>query len=151
MKKSLLILSFCILSLSVNAQNNSKTEKIKQLLELSGSGKMGIQVMDQMMSSFKSSYSVVKQEFWEEFKKEINPDDIKNMILPIYEKYYTEADIDQLIVFYKSPIGKKMIQTMPLVMGESMAAGQNWGKEIATKVLTRLKEKGYLEKQKELK
>lgn len=151
MKKPLLILSFALLSFTTNAQNTTKTEKIKQLLELSGSGKMGIQVMDQMMSSFKSSYSVVKQEFWEEFKKEINPDDIENMILPIYDKYYTEADIDQLTAFYKSPIGKKMIQTMPLVMRESMIAGQNWGKEIATKVLARLKEKGYLEKQKELK
>ncbi|GEL10959.1 hypothetical protein SAMN05192550_1964 [Flavobacterium glycines] len=151
MKKPLLILSFALLSFTTNAQNPTKTEKIKQLLELSGSGKMGIQVMDQMMSSFKSSYSVVKQEFWEEFKKEINPDDIENMILPIYDKYYTEADIDQLTAFYKSPIGKKMIQTMPLVMRESMVAGQNWGKEIATKVLARLKEKGYLEKQKELK
>lgn len=151
MKKPLLILSFALLSFTTNAQNTTKTEKIKQLLELSGSGKMGIQVMDQMMSSFKSSYSVVKQEFWEEFKKEINPDDIENMILPIYDKYYTEADIDQLTAFYKSPIGKKMIQTMPLVMRESMVAGQNWGKEIATKVLARLKEKGYLEKQKELK
>ncbi|MEY2868498.1 MAG: hypothetical protein RIR01_953 [Bacteroidota bacterium] len=151
MKKPLLILSFALLSFTINAQNPTKTEKIKQLLELSGSGKMGIQVMDQMMSSFKSSYSVVKQEFWEEFKKEINPDDIENMILPIYDKYYTEADIDQLTAFYKSPIGKKMIQTMPLVMRESMVAGQNWGKEIATKVLARLKEKGYLEKQKELK
>ena len=146
MKKSLFILSFCVLSLSVNAQNNSKTEKIKQLLELSGSGKMGIQIMDQMISSFKSSNSKMNEEFWEDFKKEIKAEDFENMILPIYDKYYSESDIDQLIVFYNSPIGKKMISTMPQVMQESMAAGQKLGKEIAEKFIAKLKEKDNLEK-----
>lgn len=144
MKKSLLILGITILSFSANAQ--SKNEKIKQLLELTGSGKLGIQMMDQMISSFKNSYSAVNQEFWEDFKKEINPGDIENMILPIYDKYYTETDIDQLIAFYNSPIGKKLIATMPQVMQESVSAGQNWGRKIGEKVLARLKEKGYLEK-----
>jgi hypothetical protein len=146
MKISLLILSFCILSLSVNAQNNSKTEKIKQLLELSGSGKMGIQVMNQMMDSFKKSFTNVPQEFWDECKKEMKSEDITNMVIPIYEKYYTETDINQLITFYNSPIGKKMIATMPQIMQESMTAGQSWGKQIGQRVLAQLKEKGYLKK-----
>lgn len=145
MKKSLLVLSLCMLSFSANAQNTTKTEKIKQLLELTGSGKLGIQVMDQMINSFKKSHATVNQEFWDDFRKEINANDIQNIILPIYDKYYTESDIDQLIQFYNSPTGKKMIQNMPLVMQESIAAGQNWGKEIAQKVYSRLKEKGYLD------
>ncbi len=146
MKKTLLMASFVLISFLANAQDNSKREKIKHLLELTGSGKLGMQVMDQMMSSFKNSYSTVKQEFWDNFRKEINANDIENLILPVYDKYYTETDIDQLITFYNSPIGKKMINTMPLVMQESMKAGQNWGREIDEKVLARLKEKGYLDK-----
>lgn len=98
-----------------------------------------------MMNSFKKSHAKVNQEFWDDFRKEINANDIQNIILPIYDKYYTEYDIDQLIQFYNSPTGKKMIQNMPLVMQESIAAGQNWGKEIAQKVYSRLKEKGYLD------
>lgn len=146
MKKSLLILGFCVLSLSANAQNTSKSKKINQLLELTGSAKMGIQIMDQMINTFKSSHSTVNEQFWEDFKKEVKIDDINTIIIPIYDKYYTENDIDQLIVFYNSPIGKKMISTMPQVMQESIAAGQKIGKEIGEKVITQLKEKGYLEK-----
>ncbi|WP_026714281.1 DUF2059 domain-containing protein [Flavobacterium daejeonense] len=146
MKKTLLILGITILSFAGNAQNNSKEEKIKQLLELSGSGKIGIQVMNQMMDSFKKSFSAVPQEFWEEAKQEMKADDITNLITPIYAKYYTETDIDQLINFYNSPIGKKMVATMPQVVQESMTMGQQWGKEIGEKVFARLKEKGYLEK-----
>ncbi len=143
MKKTLLIVAITLFSFSVNAQNDTKTTKIKQLLELTGSGNLGIQMMDQMIKTFKNSYSSVNDKFWDDFKNEINANDIENMILPIYDKYYTENDIDQLITFYNSPIGKKMIQTMPSVMQETMAAGQNWGREIGEKVLAKLKEKGY--------
>lgn len=146
MKKSLLILSFCVLSLSANAQSTSKSQKINQLMELTGSGKMGIQVMNQMINSFKTAHSSVKDEFWEDFKKEIKAEDITNMIIPIYDKYYTETDIDQIIIFYNSPVGKKMIATMPQVMQESMAVGQVWGKKIGDKLIAKLKEKDNLEK-----
>lgn len=146
MKKSLLILSFCVLSLSANAQTTSKSQKINQLLELTGSGKVGIQVMNQMMNSFKSSYSKVNEQFWEDFKNEVKAEDLEKMIIPIYDKYYTESDIDQLITFYNSPIGKKMIATMPQVMQESMIAGQAWGKQIGEKIQAKLKEKDNLEK-----
>lgn len=143
MKKSLFIFAFAILSFSVNAQNTTKIAKIKQLLELTGSGKLGMQVFDQMMNSFKKPNSTTNQQFWDDIRKEINPDDIQNFIIPIYDKYYTESDIDQLIAFYNSAVGKKMIQNMPLVMQESITAGQNWGREISEKVLAKLKEKGY--------
>lgn len=148
MKKSLLILSFCVLSLSANAQNPSKEKKINQLLELTGSAKMGILMMDQMMDHLKNSTSdsKAKTEFFEEFKKEIKAEDITNMIIAIYDKHYTESDIDQLIAFYNSPIGKKMIATMPQVMTESMTAGQAWGKQIVEKYQAKLKEKENLEK-----
>jgi hypothetical protein len=146
MKKSLLILSFCVLSLSANAQSTSKSQKINQLLELTGSGKMAIQMINQMTTSFKTSYSKAGDKFWEDFKNEVKAEDLEKMIIPIYDKYYTESDIDQLIVFYNSPVGKKMISTMPQVMQESMIAGQAWGKQISEKVLEQLKAKGHLEK-----
>ncbi|MFA9195800.1 DUF2059 domain-containing protein [Flavobacterium sp. FBOR7N2.3] len=146
MKKSLLILSFCVLSLSANAQSTSKSQKINQLLELTGSGKMATLMMDQMMESFKNSYSKVNEEFWEDFKNEVKAEDLEKMIIPIYDKHYTESDIDQLIAFYNSPIGKKMISTMPQVIQESMVVGQAWGKQIGEKVLEQLKAKGHLEK-----
>ena len=107
MKKTLLILGITIISFAGNAQNNSKEEKIKQLLELSGSGKIGLQVMNQMMDSFKKSFSAVPQEFWEEAKQEMKADDITNLITPIYAKYYTETDIDQLINFLQLSYWKK--------------------------------------------
>ncbi len=126
------------------SQTIPKTEKIKTLLEVTGSGKIGMQVVTQMIAAFKENYSNISDEFWNEFAKEIKPDDLVNLIIPVYEKYYTEDDIDQMIAFYKTPVGKKMIEVLPKVSQESMAVGQAWGKDLGEKVVVKMKEKGYL-------
>ena len=102
--------------------------------------------MNQMMSNFKSSYNTVNQQFWDDFKNEVKAEDIVNLVIPIYEKHYSEQDIEQLIIFYKSPIGQKAIAVTPVISQESMVAGQQWGIEIGKKVIDKLKEKGLLEK-----
>ena len=141
-KKTIVVLSVCLTTVLTHAQSNSKQEKIQQMLELTGAGKLGIQVMNQMMTNFKSTYPKVDQEFWNDFKKEVKADDIVNLMIPIYDKHYSENDIEQLILFYKSPIGRKTIAVTPLITQESMIAGQQWGMATGRKVIEKLKEKG---------
>lgn len=73
MKKFTLTLLIGILSVTAFAQTTtaSKTEKIKQLLEITGSAKLGAQVAKNMMNVFQQSYTNVDKKFWEEFEKEI--------------------------------------------------------------------------------
>ena len=146
MKKIIIAFLICGLSISAFSQttNNSKIEKIKNLLEMTGSGKLGVQVANNMMAAFQKSYTTVDEKFWDDFAKEIKAEDLVNLIIPIYDKYYTEDDIDQLTSFYNTPTGKKMIETLPIVTQESMTAGQAWGKQIGEKVIQQLTEKGYL-------
>lgn len=123
-KKTLILLSFCLSTLFTQAQTNTKREKIQKLLELSGAGKVGIQVMNQMMTSFKSTYSHASQQFWDDFKKEVKAKDMVDLVIQTDEKHYSEQDIEQLIIFYKSPIGQKTIALTPLITQESMIARQ---------------------------
>lgn len=144
MKNYILILLFSSFLFSAAAQTPAKTEKIKTLLDVTGSGKLGVQMATQMIDMFKENYSNVDQKFWDGFIKEIKAEDLINLIIPIYDKYYTEEDLDKIIAFYKTPIGKKMVETLPMISKESMAAGQTWGKQLGEKVVLQLKEKGYL-------
>lgn len=45
-------------------------------------------------------------------------------IVVIYAKHFSDAEIRQLIQFYKTPLGLKIIRTMPGIAQESMAAGE---------------------------
>ena len=140
---SFLVLFSCFIVFGFS-QNTSKTENIKLLLEMTGSGKIGVQVIENTVSNFRKSLPDVPEEFWDNILKEVNPDALVKLIIPIYEKYYTEDDIKKVIEFYQSPVGQKMISTMPQLMQESMKAGEIWGKEIGQKVYDDLKMKGYV-------
>ena len=43
---------------------------------------------------------------------------------PLYARHFTTDEIRQMAAFYRSPLGAKILTTMPAVMGESMALGQ---------------------------
>ncbi len=60
---------------------------------------------------------------------------------PIYHKYLTLADLEELINFYNSPIGKKTIEVMPYINREAIAAGQEWGRELGPIIQQRLLER----------
>ena len=145
MRKKIFLILVLGFSLSVFSQDvlNTKRKKIEQLLEISGSAKNGIFVMNSLMNIYKKQYPNVKQSIWDDFSKEVNEKDLANLIIPIYDKYFTESDIDNYIAFYKTEAGQKMIENLPKITQDSMTAGQEWGKEISNKILQKLKEEGY--------
>jgi len=104
---------------------------------------LGVQVAQNMIALYQKTYTKVEPQFWEDFAKEIKAEDLVNLIIPIYDAHYTIEDINAMIDFYQTPVGKKMIQNMPQISQESMQAGQVWGKEIGEKVMRKLKQKGY--------
>jgi uncharacterized protein len=136
----------CVFTLSAFTQISAKDEKIKEMLDLTGSGKLGAQIAQNVISSFREKYTYVDHNFWDELVKEIKPGDLINSVIQVYAKYYTEEEIDQIIAFYNSPTGKKMIESTPLILQESMTTGKNWSQQVSEKIIEQLKEKGYLEK-----
>ena len=143
MKKITSAFLFLFLFQSAFSQYNSKELHIKELLELTGSGKMGAQIAQQMLSSFQHEFKSVPAEFWEKLKGEINAEDLNNLVIPVYAKYYSEEEIIQLTAFYKTTLGKKVIAVTPELVKESMQVGQAWGEKVAEKIYDELTEKGY--------
>ncbi|MCW3466046.1 DUF2059 domain-containing protein [Chitinophaga nivalis] len=143
MKKLLIILVLLGWGYGAFSQTTDKDRKIKTFLELTGAGKLGVQLSQHLIASFKGQFTAVPAEFWEKATSNINADELINLSIPIYAKYYTTEDIDELIRFYKTPVGQKAIQVTPLLMQESMEVGKVWGQQLAQKILKELEEKGY--------
>ncbi|MFC4529091.1 DUF2059 domain-containing protein [Dyella halodurans] len=49
---------------------------------------------------------------------------LEPMMIDIYKKSFSQKEVDDLLVFYRSPSGQAVIQKMPTVMQQSMAASQ---------------------------
>jgi len=61
-------------------------------------------------------------------------DGLLSRVVPIYAKYYTREDIQALIAFYQSDVGRKAIAIMPAVFQESMTIGQQWATEVMPQI-----------------
>jgi hypothetical protein len=123
--------------------------KTKRLLELTGASKLGMQMIDGMMQNFKGALPNVPDEFWTTFRAKVKADDLVEMVIPIYEKHLTEEDVDGLIAFFSSPVGRRFVEKQPLILADSMKVGEAWGAKLADQVLSDLRAKGYESKNQE--
>lgn len=143
MRTITLTLLLSITAATAFSQSPAKVEKIKKFMDASGYTTVLNQTMTSMFEIYEKSYPSVASEFWTEFKKDIKTEDLTKLMVPIYDKYFTETDLDALIAFYSSPAGIKVRDVQPLIVKDATAAGAEWGKSVGEKVLQRLKEKGY--------
>lgn len=149
MKKIIFILAliFSTASLSFGQDNNALyKDKLKEMMQVSGSIESYKVVIVQMMKMFKEQKTEVPVEVWTQLEQsflEASQVELVDMLLPIYQKHISLDDLKAIIAFYQSPAGKRFSQKTPVIMQESMQAGQQWGAKLAEQILDKLKEKGY--------
>ncbi|MFV3127536.1 DUF2059 domain-containing protein [Niveispirillum sp. KHB5.9] len=52
-------------------------------------------------------------------------------ITGLYAAHFTAAELDQMIAFYRSPAGRKLVALSPTIMAQSMSLGQAWAEGVA--------------------
>lgn len=58
------------------------------------------------------------------FNDPVMLDEIIAETIPLYARHFSAAEIKELAAFYKTPVGAKMLATMPQIMSESMQISQ---------------------------
>ena len=122
------------------APETQKQKDIRKLLKITGSGELGTQVMGQMIGNMKKAMPQVPEKFWTDFMKEVHTDELVDLIVPVYDRNLSQADVAELIKFYESPTGKKFVSVLPKITQESMGVGEKWGRELAMKVMLKLQQ-----------
>ena len=74
-------------------------------------------------------------------QEELASGSMEDLIVPIYARYFTLSEIEELLDFYRTPIGRKTIEVMPLLTQESMQVGQSWGMAIGPVIGRRVSER----------
>ena len=68
-------------------------------------------------------------------------DDMINAVISIYQRHLTKTDVEELIRFYSSPVGQKLLHEQPQIMRESMQAGAEIQRKRMDVIQARIKEK----------
>lgn len=132
---------------AAQAPSPESLAKAQQLMDAVGSADLVIQTMNELvpvqLAEQRKAQPQIPDVFWDElgktFQEEIvtaTPDMMARMAA-IYAARFTIREMDQLIAFYATDLGKKALREMPGVMREAMAVGQEWGRDIGQKAATR--------------
>jgi uncharacterized protein len=134
---------------STGKVDSAKEASIRQLMELTGTRSLGNQMMQAGMEQFRTSVTESQPDnprakqfidaFVANFQKHFNPDALTEKIIPIYDKYLTEEDVDGLLQYYRSPLGQRMLKALPEIARESQQAGYSLGQKAAQETLEDLK------------
>ncbi len=125
--------------------SQTKQEKVKELISLSGTFTLSKKVETELISRYRKKYENVPDSAWKSIEPKINIDELINEVIDIYGSKFTEKEIDQLLIFYKSDIGKKVIQNSPNIMTQIQTSSSNWGTKVINLINSDLEKMGYLQ------
>jgi uncharacterized protein len=59
-------------------------------------------------------------------------------LVPVYDSLYSADEINELLAFYQTRLGQRVIETQPRLMDSILLLSQQWAMEIAGRVLVDL-------------
>ncbi len=130
--KKLFFISLLSLTFALGAVAQDKVSDLKNLFELMNSEKMIDDMMNNMLPMLTQQASVEIQsdddkekfEKYMEFvmleAKNLSKKVVNEEMVKIYDKHFTHEEIKDMIKFYKSPTGKKMLEKTPEMTSEMM-------------------------------
>jgi hypothetical protein len=68
-------------------------------------------------------------------------DEMVNAIIPIYQRHLSKTDLEELIRFYSSPVGQKLLREQPQILQESMRAGAAIQQKRMDEIMIKVKER----------
>ena len=110
-------------------------KSVHRLLALSGAAQMGDQIIDQLVERFRQNSPDVDPRYWNTLKKNIEIKELVNDVAILYTKHFDQKDIDGLIRFYSSPLGRKFVRKQPQLLQESMSIGNQWAQKLAQRIM----------------
>lgn len=115
---------------------------ILQLIDMTGGAHMGQlfgnAIAQQLINNLQASHPDISPKAFTIIKEETSNmladpsvnKQLMEMLVPIYAQHYTDSDVRQMIAFYKTPLGQKIIQNNPAIAQASMQDGEQWGKDV---------------------
>ncbi len=66
--------------------------------------------------------------------------ELTNEIATLYATRFTNVELKQILVFYQSPVGQKLLAQQPKVIDASMKFAQNWANKLSDEVVGKMRD-----------
>ena len=65
--------------------------------------------------------------------------ELNNEVAKVYASRFTEKEIKDLLTFYQSPLGRKLITEEPKALDQSMTYAQDWARRLSDEVVAKMR------------
>jgi hypothetical protein len=118
--------------------------EVVKLIRLMDTDDMMLQVFEATLTAIipiltADDPSFPAEKFIERAQQKVDIDSLLYQMAPIYSRYYTKEEIAELIAFYETPLGSKVISKLPQITQETLAASQAWFETVVEAEPIRLK------------
>ena len=147
MKIRIVLLTLLCFTFGASAQTKASRESVEQLMVLTDVAKMMEAMQDQVSNMFNNMATQMNiseqerpafQKYMAKldtlFKEQMTWQQFKDPMINVYLTHFNQKEINGLIAFYQSDVGRSMTQKMPLVMQDSMLVGQQMMQGVMPKV-----------------
>jgi hypothetical protein len=151
-----LLTASTVLSQTPNAQAGSalaekkvdpeKERAIRKLIALTHAERTMLDGMKVGLDAQKKAQPQIPAVFWEEFIKRAtdNIGEFVTILVGVHDRHYSKEQIDQMIAFFETPLGRMMAEKQPAVALETVGAAERWGMKMGMQVMMDLTEKGLI-------
>lgn len=144
----LLVLSLGVAAQSANTPSPQAIALAKELIILKGGHQMFDAVVpgviDQAKDVFLPTNPNLNKELVEvtgKLKLEYanKSDELFNEVAKVYAMHFTEQELKEIVAFYKTPLGKKMLAEDPVAIQEGLARAKDWANDFSGQVLGKMR------------
>ncbi len=155
--KRLLIAAICVLAFTSGpafADEASKRKAVLDLLEVTNVRGLLDQTTKNIETRMRQQFEAASAGFPPEGREEMKAvqkdfmrwvsevmswEQMRDMYVDIYAQVFTEDEINEILQFYRTPLGQKMISKMPEVVQKSMQKSQSYVQKIMPELVEKLK------------
>jgi hypothetical protein len=112
--------------------------QVHEILELTGAHRLAVQMMRGMMGYLQKSFPpYMPKDVMDDLEASLEKIDLEPMAVKTYQQHISTEDAVQIIAFYKTPAGRRVVDVMPMITEEMQESGAKAGMQISQEVLER--------------
>jgi hypothetical protein len=116
----------------------------RRIVELSGAQAMMLSGIEMTLPAQRAQNPKIPAEFWDRFASKARSDAgfIVDSLAPVYARRFSKAELEQLLAFYQSPVGRHVVAEQAAIAQESQKIGMRWGTRLGAAVAMEMADEG---------
>ena len=129
------------------SKNPEKEAVIRRILDVTKTAELILTTMEAGLPAQRASNPAIPAVFWDRFAARARAESrtLLDSLVPVYDRVFTTEELKELLRFYESPLGQRLIAVTPDLARESMMAGQRWGFVLGQAVGAELQREGLIQ------